>query len=174
MRRIFPPLVCSLIIALCSCRPTEPVKVETVEEPKELLTAVHVADPKAAPQLVKGFYDVEQNAWRWAMKDFSVSLKPPANALERGAILRLDFTVPDAVLQKVGPMTLTARVGDTTLPPETYNKQGGQTYIREIPPKKIGGDAVVVDFSLDKGLPPGAIDQRELAVIVTSAGLEAK
>lgn len=174
MRRIIPPVACCLIVLLNACRPSEPVKVETIEEPKELLSTVHVADPKAAQQLVNGFYDVEQNAWRWAMKDFSVSLKPPANALDRGAVLRLDFTVPDAVLQKVGPMTLSARIADLTLPPETYSKQGGFTYIREIPPKKIGGDVVVVDFSVDKGLPPGAVDQRELSVIVTSAGLDAK
>jgi hypothetical protein len=169
------PVACSLtILFLTACRPSEPPPVETVEEPTEFLTMIHVADPKAAPQLLKGFHDVEQNSWRWAMKDFSISLKPPANSLERGAVLRLNFTLPDAVAKKVGPLTLAARIGETALAPETCNKAGDYAYIRDIPPAKIGGDAAVVDFSFDKALAPGGIDRRELSVIVTSAGFEAK
>ncbi|MCW5983335.1 MAG: hypothetical protein KIT09_34910 [Bryobacteraceae bacterium] len=165
---------CLTLLALAACRPSEPPPVATVEEPEDLLTMVHVADPKAAQQLIKGFHELEQNAWRWAMKEFSVSLKPPPGALERGAVVRLNFTLPGAIAQKLGPMTLIARIGDESFAPETYSKEGDYVYAREVPAGKIGGDAVVIDFQFDKALPPGELDQRELSVIVTSAGFEAR
>jgi hypothetical protein len=42
----------------------------TDEQGQTLMPMVHVADQRAAVQLIKGFYDVEQNAWRWTMKKF--------------------------------------------------------------------------------------------------------
>jgi hypothetical protein len=38
----------------------------------------------------------------------------------------------------------------------------------------ISGDAVRIDFQLDKAIAPGASDLRELGIVVESAGLVAK
>jgi hypothetical protein len=87
------------------------VTVGTIEEQPvpALATMVHVADPKTAGQLVKGFHGIEQNAWRWTMKDFSVTLGPPAGGVEKGGVLRLKMTIPDAVIEKVGPVAIPQR-----------------------------------------------------------------
>lgn len=177
MRRLIPVLTLSVTgILLTGCRGPESVPVETIEEAPAapLAPMVHAADPKAAFQLVKGFYEIEQNAWRWTAREFSVTLRPPARADEKGAVLRLKLTVPDPVIAKLKSVQLSARVGEATLEPETYSKPGEYTYVRDVPATALGGDAVSVDFSLDKALPPGEVDQRELGIVFTSVGLELK
>jgi hypothetical protein len=51
---------------------------------------------------------------------------------------------------------------------------GDYTYSRDVPPELLTGDAVTVEFTLDKALPPNPSDQRELGVIVQMVGLEPK
>ena len=78
-------------LAGSGCRPPESVPVETIEEEvEELSTMVHAADPRASLQLVKGFHGIEQNAWRWTMGQFSVTLRPPHGAAEMELCLLSD------------------------------------------------------------------------------------
>lgn len=135
---------------------------------------VHAADPKAAFQLVKGFHEIEQNAWRWTAREFAVTLRPPAQAAEKGAVLRLKFAVPEPVIARLKAITLASRVGGAALAPETYAKPGDYVYTRDVPASALAGDVVSVEFSLDKAIPPSEADQRELGVVVTSVGLETK
>ena len=39
-----------------------------------------------------------------------------------------------------------------------------------MPPNLLAGESVKVDFALDKALPPGASDQRELGLVVSAVG----
>jgi hypothetical protein len=165
----------ALLCGTTACKRHKKPKVETVEESTPALAAVvNVADPRASAQLLKGFYDVEQNAWRWTMGKFSVTLRPPLNAPQRGATLVVKFAIPDAVLQHTKSMTLSADVNGTKIPSETYNTAGDHTYSKDVPSSALASDAVTVDFALDKYLPPGTVDQRELGIVVTSIGFEAK
>ncbi|MCC6858067.1 MAG: hypothetical protein IT158_05890 [Bryobacterales bacterium] len=163
-------------IALSGCKRKERIPVqETIEEPDtSLVSTLNVADPRASQQLLKGWHEVEQNAWRWTMSKFSVLLKPPRTAAEKGATLELKLAVPDAVTSKVKSVTLSAKVNDTALAPETFSQAGEYTYSRDVPAKVLAGETVEVSFTLDKFLPPGAADARELGVIVTTVGLEPK
>lgn len=176
MRRFRLIVCCCLLGALMGCRAPESAPVETIEEPAvpELAPMVHAADPKGAFQLVRGFHEIEQNAWRWTMREFVVTLRPPAQAAEKGAVLRLKFTVPEPVIAKLKAITLAARVGGASLVPETYSKPGDYVYTRDVPASALAGDVVSVEFSLDKAIPPSPADQRELGVVVTSVGLETK
>lgn len=178
MRRLSYALLtlCGASTFFLGCRAPESIPVETIEEAPvaPLAPMVHAADPKAAFQLVKGFYEIEQNAWRWTAREFAVTLRPPARADEKGAVLRLKLTVPEPVIAKLKSVRLSARVGDSLLDPEAYSKPGEYLYTREVPASALGGDAVTVEFTLDKALPPGEVDQRELGIVVTSVGLELK
>ena len=165
-------IVC-LIPAGCKAKRKQ-ARVEEAGQDATLASTVHVADPRTAPQLVNGFYDVEQNAWRWTAGRFTVMLRPPRGAAEKGAVLNLKFAVPDVVLAKLKTISLDASVGGTTFPPETYTQAGEFTFQRDIPADLLKGDTVKVDFHLDKSLPPSGSDARELGVIVTSVGLESK
>ncbi|MDX2153158.1 MAG: hypothetical protein SFV54_20610 [Bryobacteraceae bacterium] len=175
MRRLTWCVAIAALLAAPSCKRRDRVVVEaTQEEGQVLASVVHVADPRTATQLARGFYDVEGNSWRWTAGKFAVTLRPPAGAAQKGATLSFKFAFPDAVFAKTGPITVTANVGGAGLTPETYAKPGEQTYTRDVPATALGRDAVTVEFALDKSLPPSAADQRELGVIATSIGFEAK
>ena len=173
MRRTVVVLVA--LAALGGCKRKEKIRVvETDESGGTLQSVVHVADPKAEPQLLQGFYNVEQNAWRWTASKFSVALRPPGGASQKGATLVLKLSVPDPVIQKLKAVSISAAIGGTQLSPETYTQSGEFTYTRDIDARLLAGEAVNIDFALDKFLAPGEADQRELGVVVTTIGLEAK
>ena len=123
---------------------------------------------------MSGFYEVEQNSWRWTKRSFSVRLRPPVDSERNGATLTLKFVIPDVILERLKSLTLTASVNGASLPPETYSKAGEQVYAREVPGKSLTGKLVTVDFTLDKALQPSPSEQRELGVVVSSIGLEPK
>jgi hypothetical protein len=135
-------------------------------------------DPSTANQLISGFYDVEggagDNAWRWTGPDFSVALRPPSGAAQRGARLQLRLYFPEAQIQKLGPMTLAAFIDGEPLAPETYIQGGSYEYVRDIPACFLDTNVLPIRFSFDPYLPHSATDGRDLAAVVSMAALEAK
>lgn len=125
----------------------------------------------AGTQLKSGFYPVEGGSWRWTARNFSVALAPPAGWAQKGARLHFKFTLPDAVIGKIGPMQLSASVNGVALKPELYSKAGDYDYQRDVEAGSQAG-LVTVEFSCDKALPPSGDEQRELALIAVSVGLE--
>jgi hypothetical protein len=167
--------IASGVLLLGGCKRRKKITVQqTDEDSATLASVIHMGDAKAAPQLLKGFYNIEENAWRWSMGKFAVALRPPHGASTKGATLHLKFVLPEAVLSKVKTMSISATVNGTGLAPETYTQAGEFDYSREVDGKLLPGEAVNVEFTLDKFLPAGMVEQRELGVIVTSVGLEAK
>jgi hypothetical protein len=176
VRRLNRRLAIAIVAAgLPACKRREPIRLkETEETPASLESTVHVADPKAAIQLVKGFHSVEQNSWRWTMGQFSVTLLSPSGAAQRGANLVVKFTLPDAVISKVKTTTLTATIGGAQVGSATYSTAGQYTFTADVPVSRLGGDAVTVDFALSNFLAAGSADSRELGLVISSIGLEAK
>ena len=139
-----------------------------------LSSTLYAADPNVASHFSKGFYDVEENSWRWTGKDFSVELSPPLHSDQKGAQLVVHLAVPDAVIKKFGSVQLSASIEGYKLDPQTYNKAGQYTYTRDVPADKFKNDLVRADFSLDHALPPAGADIRELGIIVSEVGLVVK
>jgi hypothetical protein len=142
------------------------------EGASQLASAVHVADPRTAIQLLRGFHDVENNAWRWTGPKFAVALRPPKEVPAEGVKLYLEYAVPELFLQKVPQTTLTVMVNGKALEPEVINKAGNKRMERVVPGAMLVGDVVTVDFALDKFLAAGEVDQRELGLIVSEVGLQ--
>jgi hypothetical protein len=172
------PLValCLLLLLLLTpaCKKKHPTAVLTSSSDGALATMLHVSDPRTAPQLIKGFYPIENRAWRWTQSKFSVSLRPPLTGPKNGARLVLKFVIPQVVLDKLHSLQLSAKVNGIDLAPQEYTKSGEQTYTRDVPAIALPLTAVNVDFALDKFLPPSPADNRELGVIVSAVGFEAK
>jgi hypothetical protein len=143
----------------------------SVEDDGRLASVINMNDPRAAVQLTRGFHVLENDSWRWTMKNFTATLRPPSNASKTGATLQLKFTIPQVMFARVGAMTLDAHVNGVDLGPQTYSQPGGYLYIRDIPAAALSADAVNIDFQVDKGLPPTEPETRELAIIVTTVGL---
>jgi len=175
MRKLIGATVGLLLITVAACkREQKAIERATVEEQPELAAMLEVANPKAGFQLIKGFYALEGNAWRWTAKNFSVVLRAPAAASQKGATLRLKLNIPEAIAAKLGAMTLSAEAGGVPLPAEKFAQAGDYEYVRDVPASAFKGPSLTVNFALDKALPPGEVDRRELGVIVTMVGLEPK
>jgi|SRR5215831_18014647 len=137
-------------------------------------TTVHMGDPRSAGQLVSGFHDIEDNAWRWTARKFAVDVGTPPGAAQNGALLEFEFTVPQPVIDQLKSVSVSASVDGNVLPPESYSQPGTYSYKRDVPAALLGKESVRAAFELDKAIPPGPADQRELGVVASSVGLKAK
>jgi hypothetical protein len=157
-----------------ACKRPDPIRLQpTIEEPATLVSMIRIADPSTSSQLVRGFYPLELNSWRWAAGRFSVALGTPAAARTNGAWLVLTFNVPPVSIQTLKKITLKAKAGDVELSPEEYTTPGEHQYRREVPVSAFTKDVTGADFTLDKFLRlPN--DDRELGLVVTQIGLVAK
>lgn len=169
-------LVLALAFAPLGCK-RKPAAVhvqQTEEEAPRMASTVNMGDPRNETQLVNGFYGVEEGAWRWTARQFTVVLRPPFAAGQKGAVLKARLTVPDPVIAKLKTVSLSASIGGHSLSPETYTQPGSYTYTRDVPANLLGGESVKVEFQLDKAMPPSGGDMRELGVVMLSIGLEGK
>ena len=168
-------LLLTLAFAPLGCnRKKAAVVAPAGEEAPRMASTVHMGDPQAGTQLISGFYGIEENAWRWTGRRFSVALHAPFGAAQKGGTLQLKLTVPSVIVEKLKTISLSATINGTTFPPETYTQAGNYTYTREVAPGVLAGESARVDFELDKAMPPAGGDARELGVVVLSAGLESK
>jgi hypothetical protein len=172
VRRLVAALVLLMFVALAPSGCRRKKKGRARED--GLASVINVADPADSAQIVRGFSNVEADAWRWSTAKFSVVLRPPPGAAQNGAKLELNFTLHEAVVGKLGPVTLSASVNGTPVAPETFSQAGDFVYSHDVPASALGSDVVTVEFSTDKALAPTEKDKRELALIVKSIGLVAK
>ncbi len=180
MRRLTAIGICILLLAAAGCKKPKRVRAtaSNADEPftpdTTLRSVVHVADPKCAIQLVRGFHEVEGNSWRWTKGSFAVTLRAPVNASRNGAWLVVKLAVPESVIEHTERASLSANVAGFPIPAEIYSKSGDYTYRKEAPARVFKNDAVTVEFALDRYIAAGAVEQRELGVIVSMLALEAR
>jgi hypothetical protein len=163
-RRAVATGVIVILLACVNCgRPTVPP-----------LSHLAMTDERSEKQLIAGFWGLEEKSWRWTSRRFAVVLWPPPGSEQSGATLRLQLYVPPQQIEKLGPLTLRADVGDFSLPPEVLAAGGELTYSGNIPPSLIGRMMLPVVFVLDKAFDNTKIDGRHLGIIVTSVSLDSK
>jgi len=167
-------MLAALVLAPVACKKKKVRIGATDEDTPKMQSVLNMGDPKVEPQLVKGFHGVEAAAWRWTEKQFTVALRPPFGAGQKGAKLSVKLTVPPVTIEKLKNVSLSATAGGSALPPETYTTAGDYFYVREIPASLLSGESLRVDFQLDKAIPPSTADIRELGIIVLNIGLESK
>jgi hypothetical protein len=146
----------------------------TDEETPRMASVLNLGDPKAEPQLVTGFYDVEAGAWRWTAKQFTVTLKPPFGSRQKGAKLSVKLTAAAGDRKEQERLHRPATAGNATLAPETYTTPGDYFTSATCPPTLPTSDSVRVDSCWIEG--DGAVGRgsRELGIIVLAIGLENK
>lgn len=180
MRRLITAVFLTLLLCftpLAGCKRRRP-RVETIEEsansaPPGVASTISMGDPRSSAQLVKGFHAIEQNAWRWTTGSFSVMIQPPPGP-PQGVNLVVSFGLPEPVIEKLKSITLSATFNGTPLPAETFSTPGDHIYSKPVPAPALAASPARADFTLDKFLPAGMMDQRELGVVVKSIGLERK
>jgi hypothetical protein len=169
-------LVLTLAFAPLGCNRKTKVRVQTTEEEApRMASTVSMADPLSQPQLVSGFHSIEESSWRWTARQFVIMLRPPVGAAEKGAVLKMQLTVPDVLIAKLQTVSLSASINGHAFPAETYTKPGKYTYQRDVAASLLAGEATKVEVQLDKAMPPGnGGDVRELGIVARSIGLEPK
>ena len=164
-----------LLLVATNCRKKNKPRTDLItEEPAGLVTMLHTADPRGAVQLLRGFHEVENDQWRWTAGEFAVTLRVPKGAAQKGANLILKFAIAEASIRKFGSVSISARLDNTDLPAENFTASGLGTYTRDIPASALTGEAVTVSFKVNKFIPASDADQRDLGVIASLIGLEAK
>lgn len=176
MRRLTAARVgCILIGVLALASPACKHRRRPVQRTDEPMfsSMISAADPREAVQFRKGFYDVEANSWRWTGKHFQVALSPPRQT-GKGVQLVLRFALADVIIKTFKSIQVSAAINGVQLAPQSYNQSGDFAYVRDVPSGQLSGDSVLIDFDLDKALPPTDSDHRELGIIVSQVGLIAK
>lgn len=139
-----------------------------------LANSVGVANPGTTSQLVEGFWEIEDNSWRWTKKRFAVNVMVPVSAKTSGGKLVFRFAIPDPAFAKYGTQTLHARVGTVELPAQKFDRAGRHELTLDVPAQALQTDTVRIDFSLEKTMTTGGADTRELGVIAESVALTGK
>ena len=133
---------------------------------------IKMEDPTTEKQLISGFFDLEENRWRWTGSAFSAILKAPDGLQQNGVKLVLNLFVPASQIQKLGAMTLSVDVDGDSLKPETFTTAGEYTFSRDVQPTAKSSGVLPVNFSFDKTAPPSGPDARELGAIITSISIQ--
>ncbi len=111
-------------------------------------------------RLVEGWHELEYRTWRWTERRFSAV----ADAPEGAARIEFYFSIPQALFERLGPLTLAARANGAPLAPQTFAAAGLHHYVAMLPSGVTG--EIRVDFELDRALSDPALDCRELGVQV--------
>lgn len=166
-------LLPALILTTGGCKRKKRAQAVSEEPVTGPATVLNTADPRVAPQLIRGFHTIEGNAWRWTAGEFAAVLKPPAGADHKGATLVFRFAIPDTSMRQLHSVTLSPSVNGTPLPPETYTSAGEHTYSHDVPPEALKKDTATVEFKLDKFVHPTGAERRDLGVVASMIGFEA-
>jgi tRNA (mo5U34)-methyltransferase len=116
-------------------------------------------------ELLSGWHAPESAGWRWTEQRFSARLDA---GLARPARIELRFFVPQALIERHGPVTLHGTADGVELPSQTHRESGRFTYRATLDKVPSGDGKVRLDFWLDHALPPSEADERELGVVVAA------
>jgi len=163
-----------LLLAVTACSRPRIQGIATIEEEHvEVKSSIRAGDPAVDSQFASGFHPAERDGWRWTRKHFTAVLLAPPESAAHGALLELRFDVPEGILSRLGPVTLSAEIAGIRLKPETRNHPGVETYRRPVPAVAFSKREVLVEFSLDKVIEPNTLpgEDRELGVAVHAVAL---
>jgi tRNA (mo5U34)-methyltransferase len=120
-------------------------------------------DRERVTQLADGWHAIENGAWRWTARRFSM-IVATGSWPGAGQRVNLKITVPESLAV---PLVLTARVGGEPIATHTLAARGEYECAQMVP----AGDEVLLEFELDRALMPDARDGRERGIVVRAIEL---
>ncbi|MGH9675069.1 MAG: class I SAM-dependent methyltransferase [Bryobacteraceae bacterium] len=119
-------------------------------------------------ELIAGWHAPEGwSDWRWTERRFSVMFRGVPH--DRDLFLSLRFLLPARMQERLGALTIGVTANGAPLPARAYAASGDHLYKNSVPHTESG--EVLLEFTLDKWLPPEGGDLRELGVVVHSVEL---
>jgi hypothetical protein len=136
-----------------------------------LTSTLNAADAAHAAQFVAGFYQIEQNQWRWTGRQFVAQLSPPAGTEGRTLKLSIAFNVTERMLKDTPSVTVSCAADGQPLPPETYSKPSSYRFLRPLP-GPTSAPIVQIACQVDHTFVASENgDTRELGIMVTRISL---
>jgi hypothetical protein len=128
---------------------------------------LEMGDIRSRPQLLDGWYGIENGAWRWMAKQAEVLLRMPERPSEFEA--RLFF--PANLMQRVGGrVTVSIMIDGAQLFRTTYIEPGGHKAEFAVPHNLLDAGTHKAMIQLDRAMSPGEAEQRELGAVVQGLG----
>jgi hypothetical protein len=156
----------AILLAASGCRQARhPDPSLTIEEPEPLQSSIDAADPADEGQLLDGFHAPEPAGWRWSAPQFTVSLGVAGNLRGKEARIEFEFIVPEVAARDLEGLSITARVEDHELPAWRSPGVGTHTAVFPVPAALLKEEGIIIDFTLDRFIPPRGGDTRRLGVI---------
>lgn len=137
---------------------------------KPELSYLSMGDLRSKPQLVAGWYGVEEGAWRWMGKRAEARLGAPGGPQNFEMLLFF----PPAHIARVGPVTVSVTMNGRRLTTATYAQPGGQRLESAVPESLLASPEATIDIQVNPALPPSGSDQRELGAVVERLGFVAR
>lgn len=138
------------------------VVAEVVGVPEPTASYLTMAAPEAEDHLLLGFYQLEQNQWRWIGPRAMAVLRAPDS--EAGSTLfELSVHIPETAPARI----VTIHLDGKPLASETYPGPG--TYTLRAAATVTPSQAVTVEISVDQAFRVAG-DSRDLGIIVTGLG----
>jgi hypothetical protein len=137
-------------------------------EPHQNLSYLNMGDIRCRPQLLSGWYTIEEGAWRWMAKEAEAVVRAPSGASPEFT-LQLFFP-PDYIQRAGGPVTVSVTLDGKPLARETYVRAGGYRVSAVVPRERLTSPEATVAIRLNRAMPPSGAEQRELGAVVSGLG----
>jgi hypothetical protein len=158
-----------LVLAAGCSRPQDAQTAEPPPRPEAQYSYAQANDLRVTPQLVSGWYPVEDGGWRWMAGEAKVLLRTPQPATQ----FEVRLTLPKGRIKATGPVKFSVILNDQTLAEETYSADDSYTLTKSIPPGMVTNSPTHVILRVDKPVPPvPGGDQRELGAIIIGVGFK--
>ena len=136
-----------------------------------MLSYLKLADVRTKAQLRSGWYGIEDGGWRWMSKQAAAVLRVPADAAPVFEVHL--FFPPDYQQRAGGPVTLSVLLDGRPLTHETYSQPGGYSLSIAVPRNRLTAPDATVALQLNRAMPPGGNEKRELGAVVSGFGFVA-
>jgi tRNA (mo5U34)-methyltransferase len=144
---------------LTESNPVEPLADQRIF----LLLKSRARYPDLQVRPVSGWHEVEQDAWRWTRKRFSLELVLPKDEPVREFALK--FTVPEVVISGSPSVRVTCDIGGEKAGSITCDSPGTIEFRGVFPESALARPAIALDFEVESSFTsPG--DERELGILV--------
>ena len=128
-----------------------------------LLLRSRIRFPELHARPLDGWHDIENDAWRWTNRRFSLEVTLPQEPVAREFALKL--VVPEPVLSATGTMAVHCHVGGIPAGELTCCSPGEIEFRGTFPPRNNRGERLKLEFTVDSGFSPQE-DRRDLGIVV--------
>jgi hypothetical protein len=137
------------------------------KSPHVLRSYLAMRDVRNRPQLLSGWYSIEDGSWRWMAKSAEVILATP----KRVSSLDIQLYFPANHMQRAGgAVTMTVLINDKVFAQNTYQQPGGYKFTKAVASDVLTYPNVRIAIQMDRAAPPNGTDLRQLGAVIQGMG----